>query len=409
MLRPGRRPAGPGALDRRDRALLHSASRRIALQSAAVLAVVVAVAVVGLAVTFDRAQHGEIDRTVRSAARTADDVGDPPPGVLLVEADGGRVSMTPGAPAALAGVARGPLGRGSTSADGRLYETYVAVHDGRRFAAAYDLTAHHREETRLLWTSVAAGLLGILLAAAAGWLIGRRAVQPLARALTLQRRFVTDASHELRTPLTVLHTRAQLIRRRISGSVAPEQVRELDQLIEDTATLGDVVGDLLLSAQLHGDPVAGEEVEVGALATAVTASLRSYAQEHGTALEVGPLPAPEDATVLGAPAALRRALSALVDNAISHAPGGHVAVSVTLEGEWLRLAVRDDGEGLDPADAERLVGRFARGQGSRGHRRFGLGLSLVDEVVRTHGGQLTVDGTPGEGAEMTMILPRVVR
>jgi signal transduction histidine kinase len=141
----------------------------------------------------------------------------------------------------------------------------------------------------------------------------------------------------------------------------------------------------------------------------VTASLRPYAEENGTALEVVPLPTPADATVLGAPAALRRALSALVDNAVSHAPGGHVAVSVTVDGEWLRLSVRDDGEGLDPADAERLVGRFARGQGSRGQRRFGLGLSLVDEVVRTHGGELTVAGALGEGAEMTMILPRIER
>ena len=407
MLRPGGRTAG-GALDRRDRALLQSASRRIALQSAAVLAVVVAVAVVGLAVTFDRAQHGEIDRTVRTAARTADDVTDPPPGVLLAEITGGTVVLTPGAPADLRGLAGAPLGSGAISADGRNYETYVAQHDGRRFAAAYDLTAHHRDELRLLWTSVAAGLLGILLAAAAGLLIGRRAVQPLARALTLQRRFVTDASHELRTPLTVLHTRAQLIRRRIAGSVAPEQVRELDQLIEDTATLGDVVGDLLLSAQLHGDPVAGEAVDVGALAAAVTRSLRPYAEEHGTALVVEPVPAPDDATVLGAPAALRRALSALIDNAVSHAQGGHVEVSVTVDGDWLRLSVRDDGEGLDPADAERLVGRFARGQGSHGQRRFGLGLSLVDEVVRTHGGRLEFAGAPGEGAEMTMILPRVL-
>jgi signal transduction histidine kinase len=315
--------------------------------------------------------------------------------------------MTPGSPAGLSRLADASLGQGKTSVDGRVYQTYVADHDGRRFAAAYDLTAHHRDEVRLLWTSVAAGLLGILLAAAAGWLIGRRAVRPLARALTLQRRFVTDASHELRTPLTVLHTRAQLIRRRVSGSVARDQVAELDQLIDDTATLGDVVGDLLLSAQLHGDPVAGEAVDVGALATAVTASLRPYAEEQGTALEVGPLPPPAEATVLGAPAALRRALSALVDNAVSHAPGGQVVVSVTAEGEWLRLAVRDDGEGLDPADAERLVGRFARGQGSRGQRRFGLGLSLVDEVVRTHGGQLSIDGTPGAGAQITMILPRV--
>ena len=111
-----------------------------------------------------------------------------------------------------------PDGLGGLVIDGHGYTTYAVAHDGTRFVAAYDMAAHHREEMRLLWSSIAAGAVGVLLAAGAGWVIGRRAVQPLAEALSLQRRFVTDASHELRTPLTVLHTRAQILRRRLAGT-----------------------------------------------------------------------------------------------------------------------------------------------------------------------------------------------
>ena len=177
---------------------------------------------------FDHTQHAEIQRTVRDAATTADDVGDPPAGVVLVESRDGATHLTPGAPAELVGCPRRRDGLGGLVIDGRGYTTYAVAHDGTRFVAAYDMAAHHHEEMRLLWSSIAAGAVGVLLAAGAGWVIGRRAVQPLAAALSLQRRFVTDASHELRTPLTVLHTRAQILRRRLAGRVPAGRARRAE-------------------------------------------------------------------------------------------------------------------------------------------------------------------------------------
>ncbi|HEY0561302.1 MAG TPA: ATP-binding protein [Frankiaceae bacterium] len=407
-LRRDPRLAGPAALDRRDRALLQSASRRIALQSAAVLAVVVAIAVVGLAVTFDRAQHGEIDRTVRSAARTADDVGDPPPGVLLVEADGGRVSMTPGAPAGLARLAQAPLGPGGTSAEGRIYQTYVASHDGRRFAAAYDLTAHHQEEVRLLWTSAAAGVLGILLAALAGWLIGRRAVQPLARALTLQRRFVTDASHELRTPLTSIRGFAELFR--AGAAEDPETLARVMRRIEDEAKrMGLLVEDLLLLARLDQQrPLERTPVDLVALAS--DAVHDAGAVDPGRPLT---LAIPEHLVVLGDEMRLRQVVGNLVTNALRHTPEG-TPVTVRLaagDGEAV-LEVSDAGPGLAPDVAERVFERFYRVDPSRTRAQgvtkgggSGLGLSIVAAVVAAHGGRVDLETTPGEGATFRVSLP----
>ena len=236
-------------------------------------------------------------------------------------------------------------------------------------------------------------------------MIGRRAVRPLAEALTLQRRFVTDASHELRTPLTVIRTRAQLLRRRLDRTEPQEHERELDQLVEDTSALGEVVSDLLLSAQLRSDAVAGEPVDAAALGESLVRSLRPYADESGT--ELATEVAPGDWTVVGAPAALRRALGALLDNAIGHTPGGRVVVTVGGDHAWVRIGVQDNGEGFDPAERAILTDRFSRGASAGGHpRRFGLGLALVDEVVHAHGGRLDIQGALGEGAEFTMVLPR---
>ncbi|WP_449386453.1 histidine kinase dimerization/phospho-acceptor domain-containing protein [Cellulomonas soli] len=93
-------------------------------------------------------------------------------------------------------------------------------------------------------------VVGTLSAGAVGLLAARRAVRPVQDALATQRRFVADASHELRTPLTVVHTRAQLLLARTASDDPRRPVTA--QLVEDTRVLGEVVTDLLVSAQAGG-------------------------------------------------------------------------------------------------------------------------------------------------------------
>jgi len=248
----------------------------------------------------------------------------------------------------------------------------------------------------------------VLGAAAVGALIGRRAIRPLGQALALQRRFVADASHELRTPLTVLLLRTQLLQRHLGPSIAAERAQELDRLVHDTKVLGDVVNDLLVSAELQHRPHAGQGVDLAALAADVVDSMQPLAEQHRVQLAAQP-PATDSATstvVNGAAVALRRAIASLIDNAIAHTPAhGHVEVTVTSTTTQVCLTVTDDGEGLDSTDTRRLVERFSRGTATGDGRRFGLGLSLVDEVARSHGGSLTVNGAPDTGAAFSLTFP----
>ena len=175
--------------------------------------------------------------------------------------------------------------------------------------------------------------------------------------------------------------------------------------MHDTKVLGDVVGDMLLSAELGRHPGRGEPVDLAALAREVVESLHPLADQRGVQLRCEPVP---DGAFMaeGSGPALRRALAALVDNAIAHtATGGHVRVGLSTEAGYVLLAVVDDGEGLDPRQAGRLVQRFSRGTSAGTGRRFGLGLALVDEVARSHRGHLRVDGEPGAGATFTLSLP----
>lgn len=254
-----------------------------------------------------------------------------------------------------------------------------------------------------------AGSIGILVAGLIGFLAARRAVAPLKEALALQRRFVADAGHELRTPLAVLHTRAQLLARRLSTT---DPARPLaDQLLADSRVLGQIVDEMLLSAELASDRKTGELLDPDDLATDIVTSMSVLAAETGVTLSVL---AQGSRMVRGSPTALRRALTALVDNALAHtAPGGHVTVTSAEDASGMvLLTVSDDGEGLAGQDPGRLTERFARGRpmsgpGAGAGRRFGLGLSLAREVAAAHGGTLTLTGTPPPGVRATIRLPAV--
>jgi signal transduction histidine kinase len=388
--------------------MLRRAARTVAVQTAAAVALVVLVMAGSVLLLDERQQQQQADSGVRSAWASADDVSDPPQGTwLVVRGPDGGLQATSDAPSGVAALDPATLPDGITrvSRDGRELVVYTGDRSLGRVSAVYDLTARELEERRLVVSLGVAAVVGVLGAAAVGAVIGRRAVRPLAEAMTLQRRFVADASHELRTPLTVLLTRAQLLRRHLRGDVPQERAVELDRLVEDARNLGGVVNDLLLSAELDHRPQRGDDVDVASLAADVGASLQALGEVRGIRVSVSRPYYP--VTVRGAEAALRRALTSLLDNAIAHTPdAGQVTLQVLVEPDHVLLSVADQGDGLDPAQAHRLLERFSRGTPGDAGRRFGLGLALVDEVARAHGGRLLVDGEPGRGATFTLRLPR---
>jgi signal transduction histidine kinase len=281
---------------------------------------------------------------------------------------------------------------------------------------ALDLRYQTAERHRLALALAAAELAGLLAALVTGGVLARRAISPLGEALAKQRRFVADASHELRTPLTQLHTRAQLLERRARTAADPDAVlAELGRLVAGTRQLGEVVEDLLLSAQLRqASPADGaaDPVDLAALVDAVAAAEADRARDGGVTVAVyRDPPAPHGYRVAGVEAALRRVVTALLDNALGHTPpGGRIDLTLRYVDRHLdrrrtvQLTVADSGVGFDQKEAGRLFERFARGTNGAG-RRFGIGLALVREVVEGHGGTITANGRPGAGASFTVTLP----
>jgi signal transduction histidine kinase len=386
--------------------------RRIWWQTSAVVATaVIAVAGVAAGLVLNR-QHDAARRTVEQAmvdALAGAEV-TPPTGVRVSREVGGVTTHSTGAPddpvdrAAVREVASGGA---SAIHEIRQGHTEFLV-DTRRSGpvtvqVALDLTTQENEQHRLTFALLGAGGLGLALAVAAGGLIARRAIQPLGVALERQRRFVADASHELRTPLTQLHTRAQLLARMLDASDhAAQSTEDARQLVRGLQQLGDIVEEMLLAAQLRSEPQLFGPVDLDPLAEEVVAAHGAQARERDSSLQLHR----DDGShvVRGTAGALRRTIAALIDNALAHAPGGHVEVDLRRDGDHVVCTVRDDGVGLEPGDASRLFERFARGSLGEG-RRFGLGLALVRETVQAHGGTVAAAGAPGQGATFTVRLP----
>lgn len=395
-----------------DEALLTRARRVIALQTAVATTVslVILGALVLLVVT--RSQNAATTTLLRQTAASTDDAGDPPPDAwIFLVRPGGSMESSPGAPAGLPD--RGALGR--VQASGRAETTRIGGREGgfQAFTTRRDglvvqvvMSRHeqHDETERLLAALGVGEVAGLLIAALSAALLARRATAPLADALARQRQFVADASHELRTPLTQLHTRAQLLQLDVRAGAGGTGISaDVDRLVTGTRHLGEVIEDLLLSSQLGRRDDARASVDLGAVAADVVTGESIRAEDQGVELTLRPDPGGA-AVVRGHQAALRRALTALVDNALSHTPrGGHVSVELGTGAGQVTVVVRDDGSGFDPADTERLFARFARGHDDR--RRFGLGLALTREVLTGHGGTLEVWSRPGQGAAFTIRLP----
>lgn len=388
---------------------LRRASWRLGLQTAVLLLGCVVLVGITVFVVADNAAANEGRQAVRSASANVDKPQEAPRGVQIVIEKGGQRLTSADLPEGF------PLEDDltATRADGIPRERLV--HEGsdrylvrtekvgeRVNQAIYDQEEYEAERHRLSVALFVAGGLGVLLSALAGVVLARRSLRPLVESLAMQRRFVADASHELRTPLTLLSTRVQLLARQLRRGTAPAE-SEVDGVLSDTHRLSEILDDLLAAADTRSS-VAHDEVDLGLVVEEAVASASAAAQEQGKELSVT---GESSVVVRGSEASLRRAVLALIDNALDHATAA-VSVDVSTHRGTCRVAVADDGPGIDQDVLPRVFQRFASARDPHASRRhYGLGLALVADVAAAHGGKVEAGRAPtGTGAVLTLSVPR---
>jgi len=283
------------------------------------------------------------------------------------------------------------------------------------------------------------GLLAVLVAGAIGWVIARSGLEPiqrlteavirvtetdqleaiepggmdeltdltrsfntmmstLASSRDRQRRLIGDAGHELRTPLTSLRTNVELLIADDRQGMLPPGARS--EILRDIAAqLGEftqLIGDLVhLSredkVEPHPEPIDLRDVVNSAL---------TRARRRGPGLhfdvELEPL------FLVGEPDSLERAITNLLDNAVKFSPPGGT-VTVRLIGDRVRIA--DEGPGIAEADLPHVFDRFYRSDQARNTPGSGLGLSIVAQTIKAHGGWVKAGRSEAGGAEFTIRLP----
>jgi two-component system sensor histidine kinase MprB len=210
----------------------------------------------------------------------------------------------------------------------------------------------------------------------------------LARSREDQQRLVQDAGHELRTPLTSLRTNIRVLRR--FAELGPDARRglldDLDGETRELTTLVDELVELATDRRTEEHPV---PVDLADLAEHAATRAR---RRSGRTVTVHA----EPATVTGRRAALDRAVTNLLENAVKFDPdAGH---PVELHVDASRIEVRDHGPGITAADAPRVFDRFYRATAARSLPGSGLGLAIVADVARLHGGLPYATARPGGGA-----------
>jgi len=315
---------------------------------------------------------------------------------------------------------------------------------GSGFAVSSIVSLAHRDSSlhSLAIALVFAALGGIMLAAAAGFLVARSALKPVRRltravehvALTdnlsirlpvdgpdelsrlaaafnrmtkslagsreRQQRLIADAGHELRTPLTSVRTNIDvLLRSKRSGRALPLVGEEevLETVDQELHELSGLVTDLLeLSRSVEGRR--RNTMRVALHESVGRAVERARLRGPGLVFETEIEPWFVD----GDPTALDRAVLNLLDNAVKFSPpGGRITVRLS-KGEY---SVRDQGPGIDAADLPRVFERFYRSDSARQLPGSGLGLAIVAQVAGDHGGKISLEAGDGGGTVARLRLP----
>ena len=217
--------------------------------------------------------------------------------------------------------------------------------------------------------------------------------------------FLNMAAHELRTPLSVILGYGSMLAQ--GGLSAEHQKLAGARIYEKTRQLGRLIMDMSLVGRIDelGPSMPREAIDLVHLLEPMVKDQQRRFPDLAIDFRFDALKTWVD----GNPYWLRLAIRELLDNAVRFRPGptGRIDVGLAEGDESWRISVLDDGFGIDPQNHGQLFKRFARIETDANHHLvgMGIGLYLVQEVARAHGGRVLVDSRPGAGSEFTLEVP----
>lgn len=283
---------------------------------------------------------------------------------------------------------------------------------------------HYTAETADVWVNITLARLGDeLLGSFTDFTPIKRlqlqleaSVEELKRSNANLEEFAHAASHDLKEPIRKIQTFAGRLKDKLSLRMDETEKSLFERMESATGRMGQLVEDLLQYSQVSMQTTQAEDVDLNAKIRTVLTDLEVQVEEKGASITVGELPVVR---------AYRRQLQQLFQNLISNAlkyskPGEAPHIRITAKvvsgtelpfetsdpsRSYHLIQVSDKGIGFDPQYAERIFQMFQRLHGRSEYPGTGIGLSIVRKVAENHGGYVTAESTPGEGATFNVYLP----
>ncbi|SDM62716.1 PAS domain S-box-containing protein [Allokutzneria albata] len=258
-----------------------------------------------------------------------------------------------------------------------------------------------------LFLDLVAGQVGQLLAHVLDYQAERRRAETLAQLNRAKSEFFSNVSHEFRTPLTLIAGPAEDALADAVEPLPPGQRERLRIIRRNAGRLGRLVDDLLDFSRIEAGRLQPDAVDtdLAALTREVAESFAPAVRRAGVEFAVSAPPLPRPVRV--DPDMWEKVLLNLLSNALKYTLSGRIELRMAVSGDDALLTVSDTGVGIPEDQIPLLFQRFHRVQGSRGrsHEGAGIGLALVHELVRLHGGSVSVTSEEGVGSVFSARLP----
>lgn len=225
------------------------------------------------------------------------------------------------------------------------------------------------------------------------------------KAQQMRSEFFTNASHELKTPITSIMGFAELIN---SDMVTPEKQKQyIERIHAESRRLADLLGDILKVSKLESSSAdKSDYTQVKLLETAreIVAMLMPQADKKHVSLSVSG----DEATFMASSAQMHELMENLLSNAVKYnKENGSADITIKNENDTIQIIVSDTGIGIPDESKDRVFERFYRVDKSRSHSEgsTGLGLAIVKHIVKSYGGNVSLESKLGNGTKITVFLP----
>jgi light-regulated signal transduction histidine kinase (bacteriophytochrome) len=216
------------------------------------------------------------------------------------------------------------------------------------------------------------------------------------------KQFAYAASHDLQEPLRMVSSYLQLLEDRYRDDLDEEAQEFIDFAVDGADRMRAMVDDLLAYSRVEQSDGEFDSVDCDALLERVTDDLQVQIAENDAEIVADSLP-----TVTADSEQLEQLFSNLVSNAIKYSGDDppRIEISADRRGDYWEISVDDNGIGMDPEKTDRIFEVFKRLHHDDEYPGTGIGLSLCQEIVENHGGDIWAESEPGEGSTFRFTLP----